>query len=103
MIIRTQEHHADNKTLVTYYQICLSAKETTAWARKPNATWPCSTLSGHRLMACVDSNGLCDLTIDGKFPSNPDVGSSGELEACITDHLSKDCRHLWPTWEQVPA
>ena len=103
MTIRTQEHIADDKKMVVCYQICLSAKETAAWARKPGASWPCSILAGHRLYAFVDSNGLFDLAIDGIYPDNPDIGASGELEACIADHLPTNCQHLWPTWEKVPA
>jgi hypothetical protein len=39
------------------------------------------------------------MTIDGRMPSDPDVGSGGELEAIVADHLPAHLRHLWPVWE----
>lgn len=94
MILRTQEHVADETAIVTYYQLCLSAKETQAWAHKPGASWPCSELAGRSICAAVDQNGLCDFALDGQFA---DVDGN-ELSACIADHLPANCRHLWPVW-----
>lgn len=64
--------------------IWLSARDTYEWAHRTGASWPCSTLSGHRVFAAFDSNGLCDLTIDGK---DGDCDAH-ELSAIISD-LSK--------------
>ena len=46
--------------------IWLSARDTYEWARKPGAAWPCSSLEGKRISAAFDTNGLYDLTINGK-------------------------------------
>ena len=92
------------QTSPTSYTLWLSARDTYNWATRPNAIWPCSTLRDHRVMVQVDSNGLCDLTIDGRMPDDPDLGAGGELEAIVSDHLPASLRHLWPTWEaMVPA
>jgi len=62
----------------------LSAEETYQWAHRPQSSWPCSRLSGHRLFAAFDSRGdLVDYTVDGK-----DVDlDSNEFNACVSDHL----------------
>ena len=56
------------KTQITkdHVKIWLSANETYNWAHRPNRRWPCSTLSNHKVFAEFDSNGLLDITIDGK-------------------------------------
>ena len=81
------------------YTLWLSATDTYNWAHKPGAHWPCSDLSGHRACVCVDSNGLCDLTIDGKYDQDC---SGNELSAIVADHLPASYRHLWPVWESAP-
>jgi hypothetical protein len=45
-----------------------SAAATDAWASKPGAAWPCSTLAGHRLRVELDPrNGdLVGLTVDSQ-------------------------------------
>lgn len=43
-----------------------SANDTYDWAHKPGAAWPCSTLSGKRFSAAFDSNGLVELTVNGR-------------------------------------
>jgi len=43
-----------------------SANDTYDWAHKPGAAWPCSTLSGHRFVAAFDTNGLYELTVNGR-------------------------------------
>ena len=96
MQIRTQEHRTEDRTVVIYYQIRLSANETYQWATRPGNSWPCSQLKNHRIMACVDSNGLCDFTVDGKYSDDVD---GTELAACIGDHLPDDCKRLWPCWD----
>lgn len=80
---------------ITGYTIWLSADDTEAWAHKPTAYWPCSAYSGKRLAVCVDSNGLCDLAVNGRDDSD---GDGDELAAMVGDHLPKEYRHLWPTW-----
>jgi len=80
----------------TWYTLWLSARDTYDWAHKPGARWPCSTLSDHRAMVQVDTNGLCDLTIDGKDEGDID---GNELDAIVADHLPLALRHLWPCWE----
>jgi hypothetical protein len=82
------------------YTMQLSARDTYDWAHRSGAAWPCSTLSDHRVMVCVDSNGLCDFTLDGRTDGDVD---GNELDACVSDHLPKDLRHLWPVWETVRA
>ena len=79
------------------YVIQLSARDTHTWATRSGKAWPGSTLHSHRFSASVDSNGLCDFTIDGK----PDDGeiSGDELAAIIADHLPANLQHLWPTWK----
>jgi hypothetical protein len=77
------------------YIMKLSANDTYLWAHKPGAIWPCSQLSGKRLVVCVDDNGLCDISINGR-----DSDCDGnELDAITADHLPEDLRHLWPVWE----
>lgn len=46
----------------SHIELWISARETENWARQ----WPCSTLRGKRVFAAFDSNGLCDLTINGR-------------------------------------
>lgn len=77
------------------YMLRLSACETGMWARRPHASWPCSTLKDRRLWVAVDRNGLYDYAVNGgQFNSIDDT----ELDACVSDHLPADCRHLWPVW-----
>lgn len=47
------------------FSLWLSANDTYNWANKRNAWWPCSFLSGKRLVVQFDRNGLLDLTING--------------------------------------
>jgi len=64
-------------------KLWLSAFDTESWADRPGSRWPCSQLSGRRVFAEFDSNGLVDLSIDGK---TRDVDSS-ELNAITSDYL----------------
>ena len=64
----------------------LSASETSAWARKPGAAWPCSFLAGRRVFAAFDRNGLCDLSIDGGRGEQDAPGD--ELSAICADYLA---------------
>lgn len=97
MRIKTTTIGADGQS-IRGYTLWLSADDTYNWAHREGAAWPGSTLSGERVVVCVDSNGLCDLTINGKSDQDCD---SNELSALVTDHLTEDYRHLWPIWESA--
>ena len=79
------------------YTMKLCARDTYDWAHKPGAVWPCSMLADRRAVVVVDSNGLCDLSINGGRGEQDIDGS--ELTAIVGDFLPKEARHLWPTWE----
>ena len=81
------------------YSLWLSARDTENWATRPDTRWPLSSVRGSRVVVCVDSNGLCDLAIDGQSDTDCD---GSELEAIVADHLPARLRHLWPCWE-TPA
>ena len=74
------------QTTPSQVTIWLSARDTDGWAHKPGAAWPCSVLSGRRLVATLDSNGLCDLTVNGR--DSPDDLTGVELSAICADHLA---------------
>jgi hypothetical protein len=78
------------------YSLWLSANDTYRWAHRAGNSWPCSTLSGKRIALSVDSNGINYLTVNGKEGVDVD---ENELTAIVADHLPKELRHLWPTWE----
>ncbi len=78
------------------YTMWLSANDTYRWANKPGARWPCSQLADRRIVVEIDANGLCDYAIDGGHGYQNIDGS--EIEACVSDHLPADLRHLWPAW-----
>lgn len=62
----------------------LSARETEDWATRPGAAWPCSFLSGRRVVAVFEPNGdLVDLAIDGGR-GDQDCPSD-ELGAIVSD------------------
>ena len=86
----------------TGYTLWLSKKQTELWANKPGAVWPCSQLSGHRIMVEVDQVGLCDYIYDGKTAIcsiyQDEIGN--ELRAIVADYIPDDCRHLWPVWNR---
>lgn len=86
-----------NGDKITGYRMCLSASDTYDWAHKPGAAWPCSTISDKRIAVTVDSNGLCDFTMNGRYADC----DGNELSAIVADHLRAEFRHLWPTWENV--
>ena len=89
--------NSDNGPKATGYTMWLSATDTYNWAHCPGHYWPGSQTSDNRLLIVVDSNGLCDGSMNGK--DFPDDLSGNELEALVADHLPADCRHLWPCWE----
>lgn len=76
------------------FTVKISARETTDWARKPGAAWPCSELSGKRLLACFDSNGLNDFALNGRSADCP----ADEFNACLVDHLSGKLSKDNPAW-----
>ena len=65
--------------------VWLSARDTEDWATKPGAAWPCSTLRGKRLFAAFDTNGLYDLTVNGR-PAHDDLDGH-EFNAITADHI----------------
>lgn len=68
----------------TTVHLWLSAEDTRKWANRVGSAWPCSQLSGHRLHAEFDTNGLCDLSIDGKTGGDCDAN---EFNAVTSDYL----------------
>lgn len=62
-------------------KLWLSSNDTYLWA---NRCWPCSQLSGKRLFIEYDSNGLLDITVNGKPPADVDTN---ELNAIVADHV----------------
>lgn len=82
----------------TGYTMSLMPDETDAWAHRPGAAWPCSTIAGQSLAVEADSNGLCYIEIDGGTCVDFDIH---ELEAIIADHLPASLRHHWPVWQRT--
>lgn len=76
------------KTLLTEssVKLWLSASDTAAWARKPGASWPCSTIAGNRLFVEFDRNGLLDMALNSGRGSQDCDGS--ELSAMAADFLA---------------
>lgn len=98
--MRASKHESDGKTIG--YTLWLSARDTYRWANRSGARWPGSTLADHRLVVTVDQNGLCDLTVDGRYDWADLDGNDldgNELDALVADHVPAGCRHLWPVWE----
>ncbi len=60
----------------------LTADDTTNWANKDGATWPCSTLSGAQLVAGFDQGGLIELSTDLE---DEDTVDGNEFSAMIAD------------------
>ncbi len=58
----------------------LSSSDTYSWARR----WPCSQLSGKRVRALFDDNGLLELAIDGSTDTDVD---HNEFNAITSDFL----------------
>lgn len=77
------------RTKVTESEIALwaSQDDTYRWARRTGSAWPCSTLSGKRLFAAFDSNGLVELAINGKDAGDDIDG--WELSCLCSDLLKK--------------
>jgi len=81
------------------YTLWLSATDTYNWAQTPGKRWPCSTLSGNRCCIVVDSNGICDLTVNGQCEEGQ-IDCS-ELCAIVTDFIPAEYRRYWPVWESA--
>ena len=77
------------------FTMWLSANDTYKWATNPNNRWPCSTMSDHRFVIVVDSNGLCDFSRDGQDDTGQTDGN--ELSAIVGDFLPKHLDGFWPT------
>ena len=67
-------------------EIWVSARDTYEWARRIGAAWPCSELSGKRFYACFDTNGLLELTVNGKQGVDVD---HNEFNAITSDFLGE--------------
>ena len=65
-----------------------SALDTEDWATKPGAEWPCSTLRGRRFFAAFDTNGLCELTVDGDPGDDCADFDAHEFNAITSDLLA---------------
>jgi hypothetical protein len=75
------------KTQITdsHIKIWLSANDTYEWANRPGESWPCSSISGNRLFAEFDKNGLLDLQVNGGYPE--DILPSDEFNAITSDFI----------------
>lgn len=71
------------KVYETGVRIWLSANDTHRWANRPHASWPCSQLADRRVFAEFDSNGLLDMSIDGRCEDC----DATEFNALVCDHL----------------
>ena len=81
------------------YTMWLSKNDTYYWAdgQTTGDRWPCSTVCNKSIRVDVDSNGLCDIAVNGKMGDDID---GVELDAIVSDHLPKEQCHLWPVWGQ---
>lgn len=75
-----------------------SAKDTYNWAHRVGSSWPCSTLSGKRLCAIFDDNGLVDLTINGRDAG--DINRT-ELSALCSDLIGTKLKRNHPAYDVV--
>lgn len=60
-----------------------SEADTYEWAQR----WPCSGLIGHRFVATFDADGLCDLTVDGRYGDQDFDGHA--FSACCADLIAE--------------
>ena len=81
----------------TGFTLWLSASDTYDWAHRSGQSWPGSQLSGRRIVAEYDDNGLLDLAVDGR-DSDDDLGAD-ELNAIVHDHLIDRLPALHPAWD----
>ena len=85
----------DNGNAVTLWA---SADDTYSWAHKDGASWPCSTLSGSRFCATFDTNGLLDLTVNGRIPCEHSDLNGHELSAICADLIGDHIEPDHPVW-----
>ena len=80
------------------YKMWLSATDVSVWSMG----WPCSGFRGRRIFVEVDQNGLCDMTIGGRYP-----GDNEDIDGCALDAIVSDFNDfaidLWPNWGKSPA
>lgn len=69
--------------------IWLSARDTYDWAHRSGASWPCSTLSGHRMFACVMDDDLVGFSLDGRTGADVD---GAEVDAILADFGARGAR-----------
>ena len=69
--------------------VWLSANDTYDWAHEIGAESPCSTLSGKRVFAAFDSNGLYDMKVNGRYQIESDDIDGNEFNAIMADHIAK--------------
>lgn len=72
----------------------LSRDDTRQWAERPGSRWPCSYLSGKRVMCSFDASGLVDITINGRYGDCP----SSEFNAITSDYLRERLPENHPAW-----
>lgn len=72
----------------------LSSNDTYNWSKRVGAAWPCSQLAGKRLVVEFDSNGLVDLSIEGRS-GDCDVN---ELNAITSDYLRNEVPKSHPAY-----
>lgn len=65
-----------------------SKRATANWANKPGAIWPCSTLAGRRLKVEFDRNGICDMSLNGRYADSGAPVDASELNAFVWDMVS---------------
>jgi len=75
--------------------VWLSARDTYDWAHKAGAVWPCSGLSDKRIFAAFDTNGLYELTVNGRWDHTID---SAEFNAVMADHIGTKILPDHPVW-----
>ena len=77
------------------YTLWLSAHDTSEWANRAGFRGWVNRFRGVRVKVTVDSNGISEVTINGREGDVP----NDELEAIVGDHLPAQFRRLWPIWE----
>ena len=72
------------RTSITTSQITLwlSKRDTYDWARRADASWPCSTIAGKSLVAVFGQNGLVDIAINGR--------AAGEVHGAEFNAITSD-------------
>jgi len=64
-------------------KVWLSQNDTFRWSHRPNAQWPCSTISDKRVYVELDkANDIVEVKINGRNAKDLD---SHELRCCLND------------------